>query len=211
MLAKFRVPIDPNRNPIHFQRYTRFKAGASVEQIAKADHVVTQTVQQSIDQVNAYREAFSIDFTNMAVGKTVTGVLPDAGKALKRALNAKTKVRDWKGRLREHHDHKTQIHAAEALTGMIEAIQPKGGKGLAVNVNATAGAQASNFNESTYKPGFEEKIDEIRARVRETNLLPREVGTTFDHDAEVIEGELEESAADESSEIEPETAAEASP
>ena len=61
-------------------------------------------------------------------------------------------------------------------------------------MNVNASANAANFNEAAYQPGFEELIDSISSRVKKQNELPREVGTTTDDVVLIADGDVEDSA-----------------
>ena len=175
-----------------WSRYFRFKAGATPEDIAKVDGVDVETVNSAIQSAETYRQAHSLESTNTSVGQTITSVMPTVTEALKRGLTKKTKRRAKNGRFVTEHDMAMQMRAVSEVTGLVQSIQPKGNKGgdmIIDNSNKTA-IGIKTFSEDHYQPGFEERIDAIRARVSKQNLLPREVGTPDDPDADpVVEDE----------------------
>jgi hypothetical protein len=126
------------------------------------------------------------------VAGVVTSAAKEARLALHNGLTAKIKVRNKRtGYVTTKNDLDRQMRALGHLTGLTEAIQPKGGKGVVVNASANAAAGASTFSEQNYQAGYEEAIDVIRAKVERQNLVPREVSTTTDD--VILEDELDDS------------------
>lgn len=201
-------------NPIDFQRLIRRKLGATTKEIAVADGITEKAALASVNAAEIYLDLHSLEHVNAAVGRIVQNSAEKTQKTLHRSLEAKLRTRDKKGRVHIEEDFSTQLRAVGEFTSMVEAIQPKGGKGVTVNANSTANAQATAFSEENYQPGFEELIDTIRTKVERQNLIPREVGTTTD-DVVLDGGELEENSAEDPSsdneEAELDDSAEASP
>jgi hypothetical protein len=205
----------PDAQPIDFQRLIRRKLGVTAKEIALADGVSEEVVSSSINAAQLYLETHSLEYCNASVAGIVTDVSKEVRLALKRGLTATTRKKNKWGRTVLLHDHKTQLNAVGQVTGLVEAIQPKG-KGIVVNTSAAANStsQAAGFSEENYQPGFEELIDSIRAKVERQNLVPREVSTTVDDvilDAEEL---VEESTGEPDSrneDDEPDGSAEASP
>lgn len=205
----------PGTNPVHFQRLIRRKMGATIKDIAHADRISERAVAESVNAAEIYLNLHSLEYVNASVGSIVSEVRNEAKLALKNGLTAKKKEKDKKsGRVVTKNDLPMQMRALSEMTGMVEAIQPKAGKGVVVNANAAANAAAgaTTFSEENYQPGFEEIIDTIRAKVERQNLVPREVSTTTDD--VILEGELEDSAEETDSrdeDDEPDDSAERSP
>ncbi len=206
---------------VHIQRLIKKTAGATIEQIAAAEGVKVETVRKSIALAECYRESNSLEYANMAVGHIAVSLSPDVQQSLRSALHAKKTVKKFtrrNGQLFERSatvpDHETQLSAVGQYRGLIESIQPKGGK---ISVNATANAQASAaaLSDANYQPGAEEKIDQIRRQLEEAVQKPRELATIKDDDADILEGDPSDVSADDSDspeeESEPESAAEMSP
>lgn len=181
----------PTKNSLQFQRWLRHKCGATVEEIAKTDGVDVKYVRQAIDAAEVYHRTHSLEMVNTSVGGAIQAVMPEVTKTLKRGLTSKKRRKAANGRMITEHDMTIQLKTVGEVRGLVESIQPKGNKGGDVNVNTTnqtaIGVRA--FSEDTYQPGVEERIDAIRSRVTQQNLLPREVGTPDDPDAEIEETE----------------------
>ena len=214
MANKAITRVSPDAQPIDFQRLIRRKMGASAKDISAADGVTEAAVLESINVAELYMSLHSLEHANAAVVGIVKDTANETQKTLRRGLNAKKKSRNKWGRTVVEHDIPTQLKAVGQFTAMVEAIQPKGGKGITVNANAAANAQATTFSEENYQPGFEELIDTIRSKVARQNLVPREVSTTTD-DVVLDGGELIDDSAEEpnsrNEDDEPDDSAEASP
>jgi hypothetical protein len=205
--------LAPDQNPVHFERLIRRKMGASIKDIAIADKVSEKAIAESIGAAELYLGTHSLEHANAAVAGIVTSAAKEAKLALHNGLTAKVKKRNKRtGHITIHNDLDLQMRALGHLTGLTEAIQPKGGKGVVVNASAAAQAGASSFSEQNYQAGYEEVIDRIRDKVERQNLVPRVVSTTTDD--VILEAELDDSREEPDSrneDDEPEDSREADP
>jgi hypothetical protein len=195
------VTVNPERNPIHFSRLIRSRLGAKPSEIAAQDGVPEEAIIQSIKSAEMYVEVNSLNFSNHSVFSGINKTMPPTTDMILRALKAKKEVGEGKSK-KKVHDFATQLKAGELVKGFVEAVQPKATKGGDTNVNVNASANAANFNEAAYQPGFEELIDSISSKVKKQNELPREVGTTNDDVVLIGEGEIGDSADDDVAEDE---------
>jgi len=191
------IRAEDKRSQIHYERWLRQQCGATLEEIAAVDKVTVESVRTSIIRYEMHKQARSLESTNTAVGGTVIAVMPTVTDMLKRGLTAKKKRKAANNKIVAEHDMATQLKAGEVVRGFVESIQPKSGSKVDINnqVNSQTNISTRGFNEATYQPGFEERIVTIRAKVNQQNLLPREVGTPDDPDAEIEEDDEETAVA----------------
>lgn len=142
----------------------------SVDDIARGDGVMADTIRESIKRVTFYRSEFSAQAVLSAQAKTIIEVSELEQVALAKALQAKT-VREVVGEDGEPKtevvdDHATQLQASEIITRKVEVIQPKVIKG-GVNVQTNVGVGvASTASAPPPARGFtiEERLRELAAK-----------------------------------------------
>lgn len=180
-----------SKDNIHLQRYLRAKIGISPEQIAKEHGVQLDTVKESIAKVDVYRQLHTLDFANEAAVGVVVGAAGEIGRAILRGATATKRIVVGNG-TEVVDDHATQQKAVENFTGLVTAIQPKGGKGVSVSVSANSTAQsAASSHSETRTMGYEERLRKVSQQVEAESTRKSEVGTTFD-DEEVEDDEEDE-------------------
>src|SRR5208283_1035562 len=135
-IAGNRSLLTSDRNLQQWNRWLRFKCGATAEEIAKADGVSLRAVEEAVLAGEVYRQAHSLDVANGEVYGTVTRVMPNVERSLNRGLTAKNRRVNKKGKTIVENDLNTQLRAVGEVTKLIEAVQPKSGN--TTNINASA-------------------------------------------------------------------------
>lgn len=186
-----------------FYRY--HELGMSAADIAKEDRIAMVTVRASLDRVRAYRGRFSTSAVLHSQAETVIQLAGIERIALEKALTATTTIEvpdeDGEGTtLREVPNHEVNLQASEIITRKVEAIQPKGGKGLSINTNV--GVVAAPQGSAPPPRGFsiEERMRELQAKRQ--GLLPETIESSgelqrvqpspveaFDAEAELLHDE----------------------
>lgn len=168
----------------HFLRYIKHKCGMSPDEIAVSDNVKIKAVQRSIQHVEIYRKQHTLEFLNEAIIKEVMSAAPELGKALVRALTAKTEGQD--GEFKE--DIATQLKGVHSVSTLVRDIQPKG-SGTHVQVGIQ-NQNAPTVISHNYL-GFEDRLRKLRPKIDQVNALPSETVSVNIENDEVIEAGTE--------------------
>lgn len=184
-----------SKSKIHHSRYIRKRIGIEVAEIAKADKVTIETVQKSINMVEAYRACHTIEFVNEAIMGLIMENTGPVSKAIAGGLGAKLELEGAKGQKVTVPDHAMRMRAVDSFTKLVETVQPKAKTGgVSVSVQQTAAALAAAPTETSLL-GFEDKLKVIRRKIQEQEALPSEVGTPYDDEAELADDDDEEAPA----------------
>ena len=128
-------PSSPDApTPIDRRRWSDFRAGISVEELATRENVRVGTIDKSIDKMRTFAARVSQESTEMATRELYLNQLPNATHVFEEALLA-TKLESYaivnpdtgetEVREREVADHVTRLKAMEQLKGLLASIQPK--------------------------------------------------------------------------------------
>ena len=175
---------------VHLQRYIRHKAGKTTQEIADEDGVKVQTVNDSIVRVDAYRATHTVEYLN----ESMIAVVMDADKHIRSAITGGLQAMTKDDRGRPKPDHQTRGKILETVAKIVQTVQPRPAGGINLKVNqqsVMAGQPASPPPEAGFV-GYEERLRIIRRKIDQHNLLPSEVGTVRDDDAEIEEDESPE-------------------
>ena len=175
------------KSSINLSRYIRHNLGTTPEDIAKQDGVGVAAVNKSIRAIDAYRATHTVEFLNQSMIEVVMANTDHLKKAMKGGLTATKK--DDKGK--KVPDHTVQMHAIDAATKIVTALQPKQGKGIHVNVNQQQAVAGGTPPPESGFVGYEERLRSIRAKIDQHNQLPSATGDVID-DAADIEEDAEE-------------------
>jgi adenosyl cobinamide kinase/adenosyl cobinamide phosphate guanylyltransferase len=153
---------------IQQSRFLRHRVGFSIEEIARRDGVSQRTVERSIQRVDAFRQANSVEFVNEALSNSVMKHKQDMDRSIANALRAQRQVKDQKtGEIKTVPDHQVRLEAINKLIDIAKTVQPKAGHVIKVNVGVGVGVRPS---ESQYV-GFEDRIE----RIRESMAAPAQI------------------------------------
>lgn len=132
---------------IQQNRFLRARAGLSIEEIARQDGVSQKTVERSIQSVDAFRQANSVEVVNEALFNSILRNKPDMDKSINSALKAKRLVKDPEdGTYRSVPDHRVQLKAVDRLVEIAKTVQPKPGNVTKVNVGVGVGVRTTETN-----------------------------------------------------------------
>jgi len=164
----------PATNPaskIHIQRYIRNRAGETVEEIAKHDHVTERAVQNSLRIAGIQRAHLTPEFMREGLIGVVMDGTTKISTSLLEALEATTPVeicKDGKTETVMQPDHKTRFCAIDRYVNIATTAQPRGpasqtnvNVGVGVNVRQASGAYV----------GMEDRLRTIRQQMKEAPQL----------------------------------------
>lgn len=179
---------------VHRYRYARFKAGVSLEEIARVDKVKPLTVDESIRMCKAQEQIFGIDALETHTIEIITSAKDLEKQALAEALTAESQVfghtDDTAGQvIASVPNHEARMRAFDSLTKRTTAIMARHVKGPTTNhnVNVGVGVISSHGGGAT---NFEERLREVTRRRQQLtageNALPA---------GDILDVEAEESAS----------------
>jgi hypothetical protein len=181
-------------NTKHFVRWTRNRAGESVEEIAKKDGVGEEAVRKSLRSVEEYKARNTVDTANHAISGVVINVMQHVEKALIEGLSAsyevtKTDENTKQEKTVKEPDHAMRLKAVAEAREMAKVIQPKGqGQSIGIQVGVGIGDRKATGN----YVGMEERMRDIRKEINERPLLAEKVVQTQVLEAnpgDIIEGD----------------------
>jgi hypothetical protein len=167
------------RDPRHLMRFVKFQAltGSDIERIAaiaKSEGVSKDTVKASVRQIQLYQEqnkSFNVD---LRINESILKVMPAFEESMSGLLAATELVevsdsKTGKKKIITQDDKTTRLEASRIVKDIIVSKQPKGPI-AEVNVNNTTQIANLSTAETT-----EERMDRLRKRAAEENMLPAEV------------------------------------
>jgi hypothetical protein len=174
------------------ERYERNKAGESIADIAKADGVSENSVQQSIRSVQLFRSKHTHEYANQAISAIVIDTAGHVKKSLVNGLTATTTetISDKNGNTRKvkKPDVSAQMRAVSEYQKLASTIQPKGG-GTNVNVGVGVGVNQTRVATGSYI-GMEDRLRKIMQQQKQQPIVE---GTTLTQATlELPSGEFEQ-------------------
>jgi hypothetical protein len=184
-------------------RYMKFKSlGGSdidkIDSIAKSEGVSKDTIRKSVQQIEAYHEQNKSINVDYRINESILNVMPAFEKSMTGLLNATelVEVNDaltGTKKVIEQHDKTTRLEASRIVKDIIVSKQPK--VPLAeINVNQTN--QVANLSSCETN---EERMDRLRKKAAEANLLPAEIAAVpsyIDRDEPLEDDDEEEPEED---------------
>ena len=193
------------RDPRHLMRFMKFQAitGSDAERIAsiaKSERVSQNAVRASIRTIQQYRATNDKNERDYRINDYMMSVLPAAKESMIGLLTATELVeigdpKVGKTKIVEQPDKTTRLEAQRIVKDLVVGTQPKSPI-AEVNVHQTN--QVANLSNAETT---EERMDRLRKRAAEANLLPAEVAAVpgyLDRDEEPEdddEGDEEEDSA----------------
>jgi hypothetical protein len=187
------------RDPRHLMRLVKFRAltGSDTERIAaiaKSEGVSKETIKASVRQMEMYSEqnkSFNVD---LRINESILRVMPAFEDSMTGLLAATELVEindsnTGKKKIVKQDDKTTRLEASRIVKDIIVSKQPKGPM---VEVNNNQTNQVANLSAAETT---EERMDRLRKRAAEENLLPAEVAAVpgyLDRDEEPKEDDDEE-------------------
>jgi len=192
-------------DPRHLMRWLKSQAvGGSPEEaakaVAKAEGVTVQTAKQSIQAVEAYRATFDKDRFDLATRKYLMSMMQKSEEYLGDLMGATELVempnaKTGKKEVVVMPDKTTRLEAQRVFKDILVGMQPKTPQ---VEVNVAQTNQTANLGSAET---MEERLERLRHKAQEANLLPAEVIAVpdrIDKDMEPLEyGEDEEESDEE--------------
>jgi len=192
-------------DPRHLMRWLKAQAvGGSPEEaakaVAKAEGVTVQTAKQSIQAVEAYRATFDKDRFDLATRKYLMSMMQKSEEYLGDLMGATELVempnaKTGKKEVVVMPDKTTRLEAQRVFKDILVGMQPKTPQ---VEVNVAQTNQTANLGSAET---MEERLERLRHKAQEANLLPAEVIAVpdrIDKDMEPLEyGEDEEESDEE--------------
>jgi hypothetical protein len=166
------------RDPRHMMRLVKFKAltGTDAERlnaIAKSEGVSVSTVKDSVRQMQAYNEQNASGMVDLRINESINRVMPAFENSMVGLLEATELVeindtKTGKKKVVTQDDKTTRLEASRIVKDIIVAKQPK--QPMAeIHVSQTNQVANLSAAETT-----EERMDRLRRRAAEENLLPAE-------------------------------------
>jgi transcriptional regulator with XRE-family HTH domain len=177
------MPGTLTNNSVHTMRYLRTQRGETVADIARGEGVTVKAVEKSLRMVAVDHALNTTETLQREAISSIRTNIPDATKAIRRMLNAKTLVRETKvikgkeiTKIIEVDDTEVQVKGVNAWKDLLIAMQPKTPGGVNVNVNQSnanmaAAATTTNIRTTTY----EDRLRQIRNQQAEFAALPSQV------------------------------------
>ncbi len=166
------------RDPRHLMRFVKFQALTGTEPerlkaIAKSESVSVQTVKDSVRQIQSYKEQNATGNVELRINESIMRVMPAFQASMVGLLEATELVEvpdgnTGKNKIVKHIDKTTRLEASRIVKDIIVAKQPKAPI-AEVNVNQTNQVATLSTAETQ-----EERMDRLRKRAAEENLLPAE-------------------------------------
>ena len=167
------------RDPRHLMRFVKFQAltGTEIERlaaIAKSEGVSKETVKASVRQIEMYNKQNESGQVDLRLNESILKVMPAWEEGMAGLLTATELIEIPDGntgnkKVIKQDDKTTRLEASRIVKDIIVAKQPKGPM---VEVNNTQTNQTAVLSscETT-----EERMDRLRKKAAEANLLPAEV------------------------------------
>jgi hypothetical protein len=163
-------------------RYLRTQRGEMVPDIARSEGVTVKAVEKSLRMVAVDHALNTTETLQREAISSIRSNIPEATRAIKRLLNAKTLVRETKvingkeiTKIVTVDDTEVQVKGVNAWKDLLIAMQPKTPGGVNVNVNQSnanmAAATTTNIRTTTY----EDRLRQIRNQQAEFAALPSQV------------------------------------
>jgi hypothetical protein len=169
------------RDPRHLMRFVKFQAltGSDIERIAaiaKSEGVSKDTIKTSIRQIQMYNSQNETGRVDLRLNESILKVMPAFESSMVGLLEATelVEVNDAKTGTKKiitQDDKTTRLEASRIVKDIIVAKQPKG---PLVENNVTNNNKMQVANLSTAET-TEERMDRLRKRAAEENLLPAEI------------------------------------
>lgn len=167
------------RDPRHLMRFVRFQAltGTEVERlaaIAKSEGVSKDTVKASVRQIEMYNRQNETARVDLRLNESILKVMPAWEEGMAGLLTATELIEVPDGntgnkKVVKQDDKTTRLEASRIVKDIIVAKQPKAPM-AEVNVHQTNQTAVLSQAETT-----EERMDRLRKRAAEENLLPAEI------------------------------------
>jgi hypothetical protein len=167
------------RDPRHLMRLVKFRVltGTDVERIAaiaKSEGVSKETIKASVRQMEMYSEQNKTFNVDLRINESILRVIPAFENSMAGLLAATelVEINDTKTgtkKVVKQDDKTTRLEASRIVKDIIVAKQPKGPI-AEINVNQTNQVANLSTAETT-----EERMDRLRKKAAEANLLPAEV------------------------------------
>ena len=168
-------------DPRHLMRFLKAQAnGGNLKAIAAAEKVSLETIRQSVNEIERYRNRCSNAEMEFAIRDFVISAVPAAKLSLDGLLRATELVevkdaRTGKIRYDRVEDKTTRLEANRIVKDLIIGMQPKS---AAVNVNVEQTNQVANISSAETT---EERFKRLREKAREFNQLPPEIAGVPEH------------------------------
>jgi hypothetical protein len=185
-------------------RFVKFQAltGTDAERIkaiAKSEGVAVDTIKASVRQITMYNNQNATGQVDLRLNESILKVMPAFESSMVGLLEATELVEindgnTGKKKVIKQDDKTTRLEASRIVKDIIVAKQPKGPI-AEVNVNQTNNTAVLSTAETT-----EERMDRLRKRAAEENLLPAEVAAVpgyLDRDEEPDNGDEDDDEDDE--------------
>ena len=168
------------RDPRHLMRFVKFQAltGTETERltaIAKSEGVSASTVRESVRQIQSYREQNATLNVDLRINESILRVMPAFETSMSGLLTATELVeisdgKTGKKKVVTQEDKTTRLEASRIVKDIIVAKQPKAPL-VENNLNQSNKVQVATLSvaETT-----EERMDRLRRKAAEENLLPAE-------------------------------------
>lgn len=167
------------RDPRHLMRFVKFQAltgtdSERIKAIAKSEGVAVDTIKASVRQITMYNNQNGSGQVDLRLNESILKVMPAWEEGMAGLLTATELVEindsnTGKKKVVKQDDKTTRLEASRIVKDIIVAKQPKGPI-AEVNVNQTNQVANLSAAETT-----EERMDRLRKRAAEENLLPAEV------------------------------------
>ncbi len=167
------------RDPRHLMRFVKFRALSGsdtkrISAIAKSEGVSVSTIKASVRQMEAYSEQNNTSNVDMRINESILKVMPAFEQSMVGLLGATefveiNDIKTGQKKVVTQDDKTTRLEASRIVKDIIVSKQPKGPM---VEVNSTQTNQVANLSscETT-----EERMDRLRKKAAEANLLPAEI------------------------------------
>jgi hypothetical protein len=187
------------RDPRHLMRLVKFQAltGTEAERlkaVAKSEGVSMETIKDSVRKMQSYQEQNKTFHVDLRINESIMKVMPAFEDSVVGLLTATelVEVNDittGKKKVIKQDDKTTRLEASRIVKDIIVSKQPKGPV-AEINVNQTNQVANLSAAETT-----EERMDRLRKKAAEENLLPAETAAVpeyLDRDEDPEEEDDEE-------------------
>ncbi len=163
------------RDARHLMRYLKAKArNGDLKAIAKEEGVSVETIRDSVRNIEAYETMNGDGQLKLAVNGLLMNLFPQTENTISGLLNATTitSVKNHKTGEMENvlvEDKTTRLEAGRLMKDLISVTQPKAPQ-VAIQNNQTNQVAQIGSAET-----YEERLDRLRKKAAEHNLLPAEV------------------------------------
>lgn len=173
------------RDPRHMMRLLRYQSltGSEAERIAaiaKSEGVSRETIKQSVRQAEMYTKQNERHQVDLSINNAIRSVMPRfeesmAGLLLATELVEVKDANTGRTKVVREVDKTTRLEANRIVKDIIVGTQPKGPI-AEVNVNQTTQVANLSSAETT-----EERMDRLRKKAAEANLIPAEIAAVPEH------------------------------